>query len=55
MRVAEREAKRVADFAIRFRELRHHRFGDAHVRRVILRDDPDAQQIGAPFAQISAG
>ncbi len=47
--ISQREAKRVAQLAIRLGKLRHHVVGHAHVRRVILRRNPQAQQIRAPL------
>ena len=50
-KIRKREAERVADFAIGLGELRHHRFGHAHVGRVILRCDPEAQQDRRPTSR----
>ena len=47
--ISQREAERVAQLAVRLGKLRHHVVGHAHVRRIILRRNPQAQQIRAPL------
>ena len=47
--IAGHEAERVADLAIGLGELRHDVVRHAHVGRVVLRGDPQTQQVGAPF------
>ena len=48
-KITEREAKRVADFAVSLGKLRHDVVRHAHIGLIILRGDPQPQQIGAPF------
>src|SRR6266849_4725141 len=48
-KVAEREAKRVADFSVGFAELRHYALAHLYVGLVFDGADPKAEEIGAPL------
>src|SRR5437870_6427101 len=46
--VDEREAEGVANFAIGFGELGHDALGHAHIRLILHRSDPEAEEVRAP-------